>query len=100
MAAPTPTPALLARGRSSAGARVPAPPGARPTNLLLHSFGGSQKMNHLTEANWWIYCIVLVHILILKIIFCVKHHLIYTSLYVTQDSVCNSKGTGVRLSGL
>ena len=50
MAAPTPTPAPRARGRSSAGARVPARPGARPTNLILDSFGGSQKMN-LTEAN-------------------------------------------------
>ena len=55
MAAPTPTPAPRARGRSSAGARVPARPGARPTNLILDSFGGSQKMNVLTEANW-IYC--------------------------------------------
>ena len=51
MAAPTPTPAPRARGRSSAGARVPARPGARPTNLILDSFGGSQKMNVLTEAN-------------------------------------------------
>ena len=51
MAAPTPTPAPRARGRSSAGARVPARPGARPTNLILDSFGGSQKMNDLKEAN-------------------------------------------------
>ena len=57
MAAPTPTPAPRARGRSSAGARVPARPGARPTNLILDSFGGSQEMNVLTEANSnWIYC--------------------------------------------
>ena len=55
MAAPTPTPAPRARGGSSAGARVPAPPGARPTNLILDSFGGSQKMNVLTETSW-IYC--------------------------------------------
>ena len=59
MAAPTPTPAPRARGRSSAGARVPARPGARPTNLILDSFGGSQKINNLKEANKLDICIVI-----------------------------------------